>query len=263
MSDAVRRPGATTLRIVLLSVGLSLAAGVVRAASTPEAARILARVDRSRSAWPEAVFRLKVTVARPGEEARAGLFLATVKGTKLRVDFLDAGEEGKAFVSLGDEAWFVMPRARAPVKVPKSARLTGGFSAAELMRTRFDEEYEGVVERSDVLDGRECDVLRLAARPGRSPAWPLARLWVDRREGLLRRAVFLVASGKTARDVAFEGWREWGGLPAPSRLTIVDTLRAGTTIVEYLSAERREVPDSAFDLSRRSQPPTPRAGPGD
>ncbi len=246
---------------LLSAAALSVAPFSASAASTPEAAKILARVDRSRSAWPEAVFRLKVTLSRPGEEPHAGLFLATVKGTKLRVDFLDPGDEGKTFVSIGDDAWFVMPRAKSPVKVPRSARLTGGFSAAELMRTRYDDDYDGVVERSETLDGRECDVLRLSARPGRSPAWPVARLWVDRRDGLLRRAVFLVASGKTAREVSFEGWKEWGGLPAPSRLTIVDTLRPGTTTVEYLAAERRAVPDSAFDLPLKSPPPSPSVNP--
>jgi len=237
---------------------LAILCGGAHAESSPEAARILARVDRARSAWPEAVFRLRVTVSRPGEEGKPGLFLATVKGSdRLRIDFLDAGEEGKAFVAVGPDAWLVMPRTKNPIKVPRGHRLSGGFSSAELLRTRFDEEYEAVVEREDLLDGRACDVLRLTARPGRSPAWPVARLWVDRKEGLPRRALFLVASGKTARDVTFDAWKEWTGLPGPARLTIVDTLRAGTTVVEYLSAERRSVPDDLFDVRTSRASPTP------
>ena len=256
MCRAAGRGGRRVLAATLLGAFLGGFPGHVppfeaqaRAESSPEAARILARVDRARSAWPEAVFRLRVTVSRPGEEGRPGLFLATVKGSdRLRIDFLDPGEEGKAFVAVGEDAWLVMPRAKNPIKVPRGHRLSGGFSAAELLRTRFDEEYEAVVEREEVLDGRPCDVLRLAARRGRNPAWPVARLWVDRKEGLPRRAVFLVASGKTARDVTFDAWKEWSGLPGPSRLTIVDTLRSGRTVGEYLSAERKAVPDSLFEV---------------
>lgn len=238
--------------LVALALGLSARPRGLRGAPASEATRVLERADRPRAAWPEAVFRLRVTVSRPGEAGRPGLYSASVKGTdRLRIDFLDAGEEGKAFLSVGDQAFLLMPRVKEPIRVPKAHRLTGGFSSAELLRTRFADDYIAMEERTDVLDGRDCYVLRLTVRPGRHPTFAVVRLWVDRKEGLPRRASFLVPSGKTAREVAFESWREIAGRPVPGRLVIVDTLRAGTTVVEYLGAEARSLDDSLFDTSAR------------
>lgn len=213
-----------------------------------DAAAILARADGARTALSEARLKLRVSTTRPGAESFAGEFAVLVKGPeKIRIEFLAPEDKGKLLVVNGKDAWLVLPGTKNPIKVPRSHRVTGGFAVADVARTRFVDDYDAVVERGDTLDGRACDVLRLAAKKGRDPAFPVLRVWIDRAEGRTRKVVFLLPSGKTAREATFDAWGSLRGVPTVTRMTIVDALRPGTTTVEYLDAEKAKLDDALFD----------------
>src|ERR1035438_7567727 len=63
----------------------------------------------------------------------------------------------------------------------------------------------------------------------------------------------LVSAGKTARETTFDEYRPFHGVLSLARMTIVDMLRAGTTVVEYLDYEKTNLPDSLFEV-RAPQP---------
>ncbi len=208
---------------------------------------LLLRADRVRTAWSEARLVLRIVTTRPGAPEQRGDFEVLVKGQKARISFLDPADAGKALYVSGEDAWLVLPTARNPIRIPRAYRLTGGFSVGDVAFTRFAEDYDALWERSDVLDGRACDVLRLMERRDRHPPFPVLRVWIDRKEGLTRKIVFLLPSGKTAREATFDAYATLGGALSVKRMTIVDTLRPGTTTVEYLEGERKSLPDSLFD----------------
>ena len=220
--------------------------------SADEPAALLRRAERVKDAWPEVVITLRVTTTRPDAPPSTGTFRVEGKGRDSRATFLDAANAGKAVVSKGDDSWLVLPGTKNPIRIPKSQRLAGGFSAADMSKTRFTDDYDAAFERADVLDGLACSVLRLTARKGRTPSYPVARVWIDDKEGLYRKAVFLVASGKTAKETTFDEYRVVKGNLSLSKMTIVDELRPGKTVVEYLDYEKAHLPDATFE---------PRAGP--
>ena len=241
-----RRVAAGLALLVLALLLLALAPSARGDAG--DAASILARADGPRTAFPEARMKIRVSTSRPGAESFAGEFAVLVKGPeKIRIEFLAPEDRGKVLIVSGKDAWLVLPGTRNPIRVPRSHRVTGGFAVADVARTRFVDDYDGVVERSDTLDGRACDVLRLTAKKGRDPAFPVLRVWVDRAEGRTRKVVFLLPSGKTAREATFDEWGSLRGVPTVTRMTIVDALRAGTTVVEYLDAEKAQLPDALFE----------------
>ncbi|HEY3349667.1 MAG TPA: outer membrane lipoprotein-sorting protein [Thermoanaerobaculia bacterium] len=216
-------------------------------AGADDPAALLRRADRIREAWPEVVITLRVTVTKPGAPPSAGTFKVEAKGRNSRLTFQDPADAGKSVVSKGDDSWLILPGTKNPIRIPKSHRLSGGFSASEMSKTRFSEDYDSVFERADVLDARECSVLRLTARKGRAPTYPFARVWIDGKEGLYRKAVFLVASGKTAKETTFDEYRAVKGTLSLAKMTIVDELRPGTTVVEYLDYEKASLPDTTFE----------------
>ncbi|MEO8054297.1 MAG: outer membrane lipoprotein-sorting protein [Acidobacteriota bacterium] len=215
--------------------------------SAEDPAALLRRADRVREAWPEVVITLRVTVTKPGAPPSGGAFKVEAKGRNSRLTFQDPADAGKSVVSKGDESWLILPGTKNPIRIPKSQRLSGGFSASEMSKTRFAEDYDAVFERSDVLDGRDCSVLRLMAKKGRTPTYPVARVWIDGKEGLYRKAVFLVSSGKTAKVTTFDAYRVVKGVLSLSKMTIVDELRPGKTVVEYLDYEKASLPDAIFE----------------
>lgn len=219
--------------------------------SADDPAALLRRADRAKDAWPEVVITLRVTTTKPGAPPVTGTFRVEAKGRDSRVTFLDPVDAGKSVVSKGKDSWLVLPNTRNPIRIPKSQRLAGGFSAADMSKTRYAEDYDAVLERADALDGRDCSVLRLVAKKGRSPTYPVARVWIDEKDGLYRKAVFLVASGKTAKETTYDAYRVVRGTLSLSRMTIVDALRPGTTVVEYLDYEKASLPDALFEPAAR------------
>jgi outer membrane lipoprotein-sorting protein len=221
-----------------------------------EAAAILARADAPRTALSEARMKLRVTTSRTGAAAFAGEFAVLVKGPeKIRIEFLAPEDRGKFLLVNGKDAWLVLPGTKNPIKVPRSHRVTGGFAVADVARTRFVDDYDAVVERTETFGGRSCDVLRLTGKKGRDPAFPVLRVWIDREEGRTRKVVFLLPSGKTAREATFDEWGTLRGVLTVTRMTIVDTLRAGTTVVDYLDAEKATLDEALFSPSARAVVP--------
>jgi outer membrane lipoprotein-sorting protein len=213
-----------------------------------DAAALLARAERVRAAFPEGVLTIRVTSSAPGQPARSGTFEVAVKGReRSRLKFLGTEDEGKYVVSVGNESWLLLPTSKNPIRVPASHRIRGGLAVADVARTSFADDYDAVVEREDDLDGRHCAVLRLVAKKGASASYPVIRLWVDEKEGLFRKAVFLVASGRTAKEATFDGYETRKSTLVLSKMTVIDSLRTGTTVVEYLDYDRRQVPDAFFD----------------
>ncbi len=226
----------------LLAAGLALA--------TPEAPQLLLKAERVREAFDEGVLKVRVTLEggrAPGSSSKSSRFEVAVKGRRSRVKFLGEGDAGKYVVSTGTDSWLLLPTVRNPIRIPPSYRLRGGLSVAEISQLRFLDDYDAVKEREDDLAGRPCTVFRLTAKKGAKVPYPVVRVWVDEKEALYRKAVFLLASGRTAKEVTFEGYRALRGLLMPGRMTITDALRPGTTTMEFLDAERRPVPDAWLD----------------
>lgn len=243
MSDVAVR-----VRTILVCGALSMAAFLSSAQPPTDTQQILNRADRVRNAWMEGILTLRVTTQKPGAAPSAVTVEAAVKdGTKSRIRFVEPPEPGKFFLTSGDEAWLILPKTSNPIRIPKSHRLSGGFAAADISRTRFAEDYDSVLERNETLDGRNCSVLRLIAKKGHSPSYPIARVWIDDKESLYRKVVFLVPSGKTAKQTTFDSYRPYHGVLSLEKMTILDELRPGVTKVEYLDYEKKNLPDTFFD----------------
>jgi hypothetical protein len=234
-------PGGAALALLAAAAGL---------AASPDPAALLTRAERVRTAFGEGVVTVRVTISGSSSGApdpAPARFEVAVKGRRSRLKFLEPSDVGKLVVRSGGEAWLLLPTAKNPIRVPASHRIRGGLSAAEVAETGFSEDYDALFEREDAFAGMRCAVLRLMARKGVSVSYPVVRVWIDEKEGLYRKAVFLLASGRTAKEATFDAYGMDRASLVLRRMTIVDTLRQGTTVVEYLDWTKRPVPDRWFE----------------
>ena len=221
---------------------------LVAAPPAGDAAALVRRAERVREAFREGVLTIRVTLTAEGKSPSSGRLEVAVKGReKSRLKFLEPADAGKFVVSRGSETWLLLPTSKNPIRVPASHRIRGGLAVADVARTSFAEDYDAVVERKDDLDGRRCAVLRLTVKRGSSVSYPVLRVWIDEAEGLYRKAVFLLASGRTARETTFDAYETRNGTLVLSKMTVTDVLRPGSTVVEFLDYGRRDVPDRWFD----------------
>ncbi len=228
----------SALALVLVMPGL-------RATPPVDASSLIVRADRVRTAWTEAVLTVRVTVEAAGKPTQSGEFEIFVKGRDFSLVFFLAPEDrGKGLLTRGNDAWLFLPRTRNPIKVPRSHRLSGGFSVTDVARVRFSEDYEAIPERRD----GDLEVLRLMEKPGLSLQFPAIRVWIDPKEGVYRKAEFLLRSGKKAKEVHFEEYRVTDGQTTVGRMTIIEGLTSGRTRVEYLKFQKKEIPAAFFDF---------------
>lgn len=238
MSD---RRGAAAAALLLAGAAFS---------AEPGAPSLLRKAERVRAAFSEGVVTIRVTLS--GAEVRGpapvtARFEVAVKGPRSRVKFLEAGDTGKFIVSSESDSWLLLPTARNPIRIPASYRVRGGLSVAEISQLDFVGDYDAVLEREDDFGGRRCAVFRLMAKKGARVPYPAVRVWVDEKDALYRKAVFLLPSGRTAKEVTFDSYGTHGGILVLDRMTITDALRPGTTVVEFLDFDRRRVPDAWLD----------------
>lgn len=183
------------MRGPLRFAALSLSALPLLAQSGEE---ILARVDHLRHPWP--AFSVELTVKDPKASQRWKV--SARENGDARLDGLSDKEKGRAVLLRGDQMWLLLPGSKRPLKVTPQQRLMGSAAGGDVARTRFREDYAVQALGEELLEGRSCWRLDLAAkRPALSARQVV--LWVAK-EGLLPlKAEFRLPSGRLARTARF------------------------------------------------------------
>jgi hypothetical protein len=221
-----------------LALGLCLGIGV---GWTGEASNELLRRSDVSTLAPES-FRARVTLTQAdGKKLNVEVFRAGESRTLVR--FLDANDRGKYLLKREGLLWFLSPRAKAPVKLDPSYRLSGGASLDDILGTHYFRDYS-------ILGTTDTDGLVEFDLQAREPTARYARVsYVVGKES--RRPVrveFRAPSGKPTGSVEFLEWEE-GNPIRPRRLRVTDVLRPKASVaVEITEVHEGAVPDALFDL---------------
>ncbi len=160
--------------------------GNAATASEPDAAAILARVEAAyddvRSLQADFVQRLTVPLLGSTQQSRGKFYQRRPDRIALR--FTDPA--GDLLVGDGEHFWMYYPSSD-PKQVVR-ASMNAGTEQVDLQRQFLDnasERYVVTLSGEESVDGRPADVLTLVPR-GESP-YQRIRVWVDRRDALVRR----------------------------------------------------------------------------
>ncbi len=189
-------------------------------------------------------------------DAREMVFESWAEGTdRSFLQFTEpARDSGSRFLRLGDAMWIFLPR------VGKSVRIQGHMLRQGLMGSDFSygdasenprlvEDYDGVIDGEEVLDGRPAVVLSLTAkRPELS--YPLRRVWVDLERWIPLKEERFARSGKLLKTVLLGDVRKVGDRWYPFRVEMDNALQTETrTTLQFLELEfDAPVPEGVFTL---------------
>ncbi|MBI5612312.1 MAG: outer membrane lipoprotein-sorting protein [Gammaproteobacteria bacterium] len=237
----------------------ALLGALALAAAQPDAAVLLTAADAPRAAFLNSVVEVRATAREKDKPDRHAEFELYVGGEdRLLVVFTDEKNQGRKFIANGGKTWLIAPNSSRPVAVTAKQRLVGGASFADVARVRLSRDYTGELRPQPEPCGepeRPCRVLDISAVAKTAP-YAAGVLWIDAR-GLVRKAVYALASGKPARELSFE-YREKAGRTVLSKAVIVDLLsgeQALATTLEYLNYRQVPMPDELFDPERALEPP--------
>jgi hypothetical protein len=238
---------------ILCATGLGLLAGALLAAQ-PNAAEVqawLKAVDDARNAFGEAVIKARATQLDYGKPAGSADFDIYVKGRdKALIVFRGGKNDGRKALTVGQKMWLLVPGAQNPVPITPNQRLLGGASFGDVARIRFAEDFTPQLRPgTENIGDRVCYVLDLTAVAPQAP-YPKVTLWIDA-EGpkLPRRLVFILPSGKPARQVLFTRFQKVKDKTCVAEMEIQDLLgpQAKTvTKLEYLEIQPAKIDDKIF-----------------
>jgi hypothetical protein len=221
------------------------------AAELPDTGALLHTADAPRLALLHSTVRLRATTQAADGTPQNGEFdLYLGNDDQQLVVFRDKKNKGRKFLMTGDKAWLIVPGSKNPIAVTANQRLLGASSFADLARVRLGQDYRGTLRPGMEPCGepaQPCRVLEITATTKSAP-YAAGTLWLDG-DGLLRKAVYNLASGKAAKEIVYR-YRDDNGQLVPAGLTLTDLLLAdktGKTSLEYLEHTHTEHPASRFD----------------
>jgi hypothetical protein len=234
--------------ILLLSAAL---------AAEPDAAALLQSADAPRQGLLHSIMKVRATVQqadKPSQTSDFDLYLGN--DDEQLVVFRDKKNKGRKFLMRGDKAWLIVPGSQHPIAVTANQRMLGAMSYTDIARVRLAQDYSGVLQPGMQPCGepaQPCRVLDITANT-KSVPYASGTLWIDG-EGLLRKAVYVLASGKPAKQITYR-YVDKAGRMQPARLTVTDLLltsQSGETTLEYLEHQPAKHPASLFDPEQQIQ----------
>ncbi len=216
---------------------------------------ILERVDRNMTIDAIRSRARMIIHYRDGDD-RTLEFTSWAQGTDQ--SFLEftapARDAGSRFLRRDDAMWIFLPR------VGKSVRIQGHMLRQGLMGSDFSygdasenpsmvEDYEGVVEREEELDGRPAYVLYLTAKR-RDLSYPSRRIWVDAERWIPLKEERFARSGKLLNTATLGDVRQVAGRWYPFRMEMDNALQTETwTALEFIEMEfNPPLPEGVFTL---------------
>ena len=221
------------------------------AAEIPGAAALLKQADAPRRAFLHSTLRVRATIEQEEGAPQTGEFdIYLGNEDQQLVVFRDKRSKGRKFLTVGDKAWLIVSGSKNPIAVSANQRLLGASSFADIARVRLSRDYTGSL-RSGIEPCGEpaqpCRVLDISATVKTAP-YASGTLWIDG-SGLLRKALYKLASGKPAKEIIYR-YKDGNSGTVPAGLTLTDLLmsdKSGKTTLEYLEHHPTQHPSATFD----------------
>ena len=230
-----------------LALAIAMAAP---AASAPEVQQWLQAADATRNAFEEAVITARASQVVDGRVTGSADFEVYTKGrTRGLIVFRGGSSKDRKILSDGPRMWLIVPGASRPIPVTPNQRLLGGASMGDVASLRFAEDFTAALRPGEEsVAGKTCRVLDLKAKSPNAP-YPRVVLWWNEPEHLPAKVLFLLPSGKEAKEVTFTKFARKAGKTIVSEMEIRDLLartpRAFTRL-EYLDYRPARLDDALF-----------------
>jgi hypothetical protein len=167
---------------------------------TPDAAALLAKVDRLRQPWP--AFSAELRFQEKGRETLWRLSVASNGDSRL--DGLSPKQVlGRAVLMKGEGMWLLTPGSKRAIPVTPQQRLIGSAAGGDLARLKLSADFRPAAIQEAPKDGVACWRVDLAAKRPSVP-YPRAVLWVLKAGEAPRAVDFFFASGKLAQSIRFD-----------------------------------------------------------
>lgn len=247
--------GTLTLKATALLISLLMLAAWPASGQELSADDIIRRVDEN--AYVETgYFESRMTIRTGRRELVKEMQSWSDGSGNGLVTFTNPSDRGTKYLKLNDELWMYFPDADDLVKI-SGHMLRQGFMGSDFsyedaidsqrLQDLYSFELTGVEQCGE---HSECYVIEATALPDVEVTYARRRMWVDADLFFVRREELLAAGGRLLKVAQVEEVKEIAGRNFPTRITMEDVLRRGSsTTLELIHVELDvEIPDGLFTL---------------
>jgi outer membrane lipoprotein-sorting protein len=168
-----------------------------------------------------------------------------------------ARNKGEIYIFNNRDMWFYNPSLKKPVSISSRQRLTGQAANGDIASTHYARDYEPTIEKSEIYNGKKCEVLNLAAKSN-NVTYDKIRYWIEEESKLAVRAEFLNSDGKPFKigELQYSNTVKLNGKTVPfvSQLTITDAkFPQNKSVIHYDNPKIAEHPKSLFNVNNISR----------
>lgn len=188
----------------LLPTALILLLSLKALAETPSAEALLKASDRSRGGVTEGLNWLaEISTSEDGDVSVRKFEIKAKESDSIAEALFPLRTKGEIYVFNDRNMWFIKPGLKKPVSISPRAKLTGLASNGDIATTWYARDYDGTIEKSEKLNGRDHYVLMLKAKNS-STTYDKIRYWIDAETQLASQAHFLTLDGQPLKFATFK-----------------------------------------------------------
>lgn len=249
-------------KAALLAVSIGAGSGMAAEAASPapDASDLLSKADAYRNFKGRSfTFDVKLSSQEPGRNDQVFDLNVEVLNshTSLVVYDQPTSERGKALLMTDQNLWFHSPSSQKPIRITPQQRLLGEASNGDVASTDFSGDYEPVYKGAEAVDGVNCHVLELTAKPGSLAAYSKLTLWLRGDDYRPVKADFYANSGKLLKTAFYQRYQKLSDVSGKEQLVgilIVNPLTAGKqTLMEYSAFKVTELSPARFTANGLSR----------
>jgi outer membrane lipoprotein-sorting protein len=190
-----------------------------------------------------------------GFGSRTMTFKAFSQGEdKMLIEFTNPEEAGQKILRVGDEIYLYFPEAEEVIRLQGSA-LKDSMMGSDFSYEDFTGEkglldlYSVEQEGNEVVDGRDCFVLKLTGRK-KDIAYPLQRMWIDAELFVVRKASYFALSGRLLKEMTVQEIKAVSGKVFPTRFEMRDLFKKESLTVFQITRIQIDSPIDPRTFSR-------------
>jgi len=227
-------------------------------AETLTGAEILKRVDKNFETSGRVSTNTMIIKGRRGTRKITTKVWVEGSEEKAFTDFLSPPrEKGTKMLKLDKELWIRNPSSDRIIKLAghmlRQSMMGSDASYEDFMEdTDFTVNYDVNILGEEEVDKRNCYILKLKAKPGKSPSYFLRKIWVDKERYLALKEDLFAKSGKLLKTMTvnevFQIDHRW----YPKVVTYKDVLKSGDGTMIVIDSIKLDVKIPKYIFSKAS-----------
>ena len=199
-----------------------------------------------------------IIVDRFGE--RKSDFIAYSEGeVNTLIEFTSVEEEGQKVLRVKGKMYLYFPDAEEVILLQGSALkegLLGSDISYEDMAGEKDtlKNYTATLEGSENIDGADCYIVHLQAKPKKKVAYAEYTIWVDKSTFAMRKANYFSLSGKIIKEMTALDFKKIAGKYVATKMIMKDMLKKNSRTEMIINdiEVNIDLPKDIFSLSALS-----------